>query len=98
MALETITPAERLELLIRGGKALYGPKWQSPLARGLGIDLRSIQRWVAGDRHLSLGVLHQLVEHCRERTAEIEKARDEIAQRLPLTLDAAAEGSTRNRP
>jgi hypothetical protein len=53
MALETITPAERLELLIRGGKALYGPKWQSPLARGLGIDLRSIQRWVAGDRSIA---------------------------------------------
>jgi hypothetical protein len=95
MALGTITPAERLELLIRGGKALYGPKWQSPLARGLGINLRSIQRWVASDQHLSLGVLHQLVEHCRERTAEIEKACDEIAQRLPLTLDAATEGSAR---
>jgi hypothetical protein len=92
MALETITAAERLELLIRAGKALYGPKWQSPLARGLGIDLRSIQRWVAGG-HLSLGVLRQLVEHCRERSAEIEKARDEIAQKLPLILDAAAEGS-----
>jgi hypothetical protein len=93
MALETITAAERLELLIRAGKALYGAKWQNPLARGLGIDLRSIQRWVAGDRYLSLGVLRQLVEHCRERSAEIEKARDEIAQRLPLILDAAAEGS-----
>jgi hypothetical protein len=93
MALETITPAERRELLIRAGKALYGPNWQSPLARGLGINLRNIQRWVAGDRHLSLGVLHQLVEHCGERTAEIEKARGEIAQRLALTLDAAAEGS-----
>jgi hypothetical protein len=69
VTLETITPAERLELLISAGKALYGAKWQTPL----GIDLRSIQRWVAGG-HLSLGVLRQLVEHCRERSAEIEKA------------------------
>jgi hypothetical protein len=29
MAFDTITPAERLELLIRGGKALYGPKWKA---------------------------------------------------------------------
>jgi hypothetical protein len=84
MAPEAITPAERLELLIRGGEALYGPNWLSPLARGLGINVRTLQRWVAHESGFPpLGVLYQLVEHCHRRTAQIEKMRAEIAERLP---------------
>ena len=34
--------------LIEAGRLLYGPDWQSPLARELGVALRSVQRWAAG--------------------------------------------------
>jgi monoamine oxidase len=78
-----LTPAERLELLIRGGEALYGPNWQSPLARGLGVNLRTVQRWAAGGLHYPPeGVLHRLLEHAAERIAEIKQAREEIAAKL----------------
>jgi hypothetical protein len=77
-----LTPAERLELLIRGGEALYGPNWQSPLARGIGVNLRTVQRWAAGDFAPPPGVLERLLEHARERIAEIKQAREEIAGRL----------------
>lgn len=30
------------------GQALYGPQWQSALARDLGISDRTMRRWVAG--------------------------------------------------
>lgn len=30
------------------GEALYGPEWQTPMARALGVSLRSVQRWAAG--------------------------------------------------
>jgi hypothetical protein len=81
-----LTPAERLELLIRGGEALYGPNWQSPLARGLGINLRTVQRWVAHDAGFpSVAVLQQLVEHCRERAAVFDQTQNEIAAELDRT-------------
>jgi len=30
------------------GEALYGPRWQSELARDYGINLRTMQRWASG--------------------------------------------------
>jgi hypothetical protein len=30
-------------------ETLYGPEWQSPLAGDLGVALRTVQRWAAGD-------------------------------------------------
>ena len=39
-----MTPA----LLRAAGEALYGPLWQSELARALGVADRTMRRWVAG--------------------------------------------------
>ena len=30
--------------------ALYGPDWQTPLARRVRVDARTVRRWKAGDR------------------------------------------------
>jgi hypothetical protein len=35
-------------LLRRAGEALYGERWQSPLAADLGIADRTVRRWAAG--------------------------------------------------
>jgi hypothetical protein len=37
------------ELLERVGEVLYGPFWQTEIARDLGVSRRSIQRWRVGD-------------------------------------------------
>lgn len=31
---------------------LYGPDWQSPLARRIRVDARTVRRWKAGDRQI----------------------------------------------
>jgi hypothetical protein len=43
-----MTPKE----LERRGSALYGEDWQSPLARRVRVDARSMRRWKAGDREI----------------------------------------------
>lgn len=35
-------------LLHAAGKALYGPRWQVPLSRDLGVSDRTMRRWAAG--------------------------------------------------
>ena len=56
--------------LERRAAALYGPDWQSPLARRVRVDARTVRRWKAGDREIPdwlewvLGVLER---HPEER-------------------------------
>lgn len=40
--------ADVLEALCEVGAALYGERWQSPLARDLGVSDRTMRRWVNG--------------------------------------------------
>lgn len=45
--------------------SLYGQDWQSPLARRIRVDARTVRRWKAGDREIpdwvdwALGVLER---------------------------------------
>lgn len=32
--------------------AIYGDDWQSPLARRVRVDARTVRRWKAGDREI----------------------------------------------
>lgn len=32
------------------GEQLYGPRWQTPLARELGVTTRSVRYWLSGER------------------------------------------------
>lgn len=36
------------DLLREAGEALYGARWQSDLARALGVTDRTMRRWLAG--------------------------------------------------
>ena len=54
------------EFLIEVGEALYGPQWQSELARRLNVSDRAMRHWVAGSRKIPPGIatdLSILVEH-----------------------------------
>jgi hypothetical protein len=66
-------------LLKRCGEALYGPRWQSEIARDLDVSDRTVRRWVAGSDDVPDGVYLDLQRLLTERAAEI----DELLETLP---------------
>jgi hypothetical protein len=65
-----MTPA----LLRAAGEALYGPRWQSELARELGVSDRTMRRWIAGDPIPELeDEIARLIAERRRRLAEVGK-------------------------
>lgn len=61
-----MTPAE----LENRASSLYGRDWQSPLARRIGVDARTVRRWKAAEREIPLWVskfLDVLERHEDER-------------------------------
>lgn len=47
-----MTPAELRAL----GLAIYGPEWQAPLARALGVNPRTVRKLAAGELAISAGM------------------------------------------
>lgn len=48
------------KLLIEAGEALYGPRWQTDLARDLHVSDRTMRRWAAGTDVVPLGAASDL--------------------------------------
>lgn len=72
-----------LALLTKCGEALYGPRFQSELARDLGVADRTMRRWIAGDTAIPAGVyadLRRLIKERRLLLSQVDKAISE-AQR-----------------
>lgn len=66
-------------LLVECGEALYGERWQSELARDLGVSDRTVRRWVAGATPVPSGVFVDLLRMVTERQVTL----DALALRLP---------------
>ena len=75
-------------LLTETGEALYGPQWQSQLARDLGCNLRTMQRWAAGVNDPPDGIWVDLLRLSQERAMML----DALADRLKIE---AAPGAKR---
>jgi hypothetical protein len=74
-------PDDELALLTRTGELLFGPAWQSPMARELGANLRTVQRWAAGDRRPGPEQWAALAEIIRNRRGHLASVLEEIAGR-----------------
>lgn len=57
--------------LAEAGSALYGALWQSPLARDLGVAVRTMQRWAAGEFEIPDGVWPELAALCLKRSRNL---------------------------
>lgn len=66
------------KLLRDAGEALYGPLWQSQLARDLGVSDRTVRRWIAGANDVPSGAYMDLWRLCEERAADL----DAVIERL----------------
>ena len=69
-------------LLVDAGEALYGPRWQSELARDLGVADRTVRRWVAGTSEVPSGLYVDLLRITQERASVL----DHLAPRLRQAL------------
>ena len=58
-------------LLARIGVALYGERWQSAIARDLEVNIRTVQRWAAGEVEPSWAVFAELLVLLNEKAAEL---------------------------
>jgi hypothetical protein len=71
------------DLLREAGQALYGPLWQSEMARELEVALRTMQRWAKGDNAIPAGVFADLGDKVRERRAELAVLARKLPKRAP---------------
>ncbi|HFT1133003.1 TPA: hypothetical protein ACH27D_004377 [Klebsiella pneumoniae] len=63
----------RRGLLIRAGQLLFGERWQTELARALGLsDGRRIRQWLSGDRPIPVGIWDDLRELLEDRSSKME--------------------------
>lgn len=60
------------KLLQDAGEALYGPRWQSELARELQVSDRTVRRWAAGATDVPSGVYLDLLRLVEERAADLD--------------------------
>lgn len=62
----------RRGLLISAGQLLFGERWQTELARALGLsDGRRIRQWLSGDRPIPVGIWDDLRKLLKDRSSEI---------------------------
>ena len=66
------------DLIAETGRALYGERWQTDMARDLDVADRTVRRWAAGTENPRPGVYVDLMRLCLERA----QALDELAERL----------------
>ena len=59
------------DLLQRTGEALFGPHFQVELARAIGVNERTMRRWLAGQLEAPPGIKAELAELESKRKAEL---------------------------
>ena len=74
-----MTPA----LLAECGEALYGPRWQSDLARDLNVADRTVRRWVAGTSDIPSGLYSEILQLTQDRAAALASLGKRIRRAAP---------------
>ncbi len=67
-------------ILVECGEALYGPRWQSELARDLSVSDRTVRRWAAGTSEVPAGLYLDLLRLTQERAAALDALESRLRQ------------------
>jgi hypothetical protein len=57
--------------IIQYGEALFGEQWKAPLARALGVNVRTVKRWAAGEFNPHDGVFDDVRAMLKRRGIEL---------------------------
>lgn len=68
-------------LFRRTGEALFGPRWQSDMARELGVSDRTIRDWLSGAADVPRGVYGDLFRLVVERAANLDDLEQQLKER-----------------
>lgn len=75
---------QKNELLILAGRALYGQRWQTDIARDLGLsDGRRVRQWLSGERPVPPGVWKVLAGLLEDRKRKLDEALEAISKNNP---------------
>ena len=72
------------DLLAECGDALYGHRFQRELAEALGVNERTMRRWIAGEFAIPSGVAALLVLLCSARRDELKAIEKKLRTRSAL--------------
>lgn len=68
-----------IETLKLTGVALYGPRWQTNLARDLGLsDARRVRQWIAGDRRIPFHIWPEVGKLIDAKISKLETVKEEL--------------------
>ena len=68
-----------LDLLTRTGKSLHGEQWQRPIAVDLGVNERTVRRWVARASPVPDGIRAELLALVKAHGRRLADLADELA-------------------
>ena len=60
--------------------ASYGERWQTDIAKALGVNDRTVRRWASGETPLPVTLKKKLLNHLEARKRDIDKAMIEICE------------------
>jgi hypothetical protein len=70
------------ELFRLVGNHLWGSRWQTDMAIALGVNDRTVRRWVSGAETPRPGVWTELIEIIRERREELGEVIERVERRV----------------
>lgn len=60
------------------GRAMFGPRWVSEVAREIGVSVRHMQRIAAGSQEVAPGIADDVIVLARSRRDKLDKLIHEI--------------------
>ena len=70
------------DLICQVGRALYGPRWETALARDLSVSNRTVRHWLSGFQEPPAGVWLDLLRLVRARGQQTARVAIELVGRI----------------